>query len=280
MGCIISALSRNGIIEYDSITHGQNEFPGFNFNNWLFNTIKPSCKIPDNANNTCQASLPYLLKENDRFIQQFRQSSLMKLINSAQMKNKAVRDRLLDCIQLFSNNFQDSVLMRHILTDKPLFQHITQQHLNEEFNHNVSLLIDRQFRPPIWDAVLASSSTWFIWKMLTLNDIEKTFLMHFILESSAHIFFEQADRIMSAYNETHYFSLHSTMDERHDAMGLEQLENLREAEYVDLFQLQSQGWSMLYTACNRIAKLTLDIQSNQEIERIIKHNKSMRESIN
>ena len=80
--------------------------------------------------------------------------------------------------------------------------------------------------------------------------------MHLVLEASAHIFFTEAHKVMSKYGETEYFKIHSEADEYHHHMGLEFFEGLRKEEYMELFKIQHQGWSMIFTACNRIAALT------------------------
>jgi flavin-dependent dehydrogenase len=221
-------------------------------------------------------NLNTLLEENKQFEASFSQSPIMQLIHSQDIQIPEVKTRMLDCIQLFSNHFQKCVMLRHILTEKESFKKITQEHLDEEYNHNVALLIDRNYRAPIWDPILEASSSWFTWKMLSLDNTEKTLLMHLILEASADIFFQKAHEVMKQQNTTEYFGIHAEVDEDHASMGTKLLENLRAEDYNDLLIVQQQGWSMLYTACNRIATLCGETKQAQVVKKIQSTNDTIR----
>lgn len=206
---------------------------------------------------TKKHTLNSLLKENKKFSSAYKKNKLMQLIKSDAMKDKVIREKLLDCVQVFSNYFQRIVLLRQAFSEDASFLSVSQEHLAEEFGHNLSLMKDRNNRPPIWDAILDAASSWFAWKMLTLDDEEKTLLVHLVLETSANMFFQETHKIMSKYRETDYFKIHSEADEKHEKMGIELLKGLTSRKYNKLFELQSQGWDMLNTACERIAQLTL-----------------------
>lgn len=202
-------------------------------------------------------NLHYLISKNSAFSHAFTHNSLMTLIKSTQMDKAQNRLQLLDCIQVFSNYFQKTVMLRSVLNDNNIFEKIAQQHLVEEFGHNISLMHDRKERPPMWDPILDACSCWFSWKMLTLDNSEKTVLVHLVLEASAHMFFVEAHKVMAKYSETDYFKIHAEVDEDHENMGLDLLEGLREVDYQHLLAIQQQGWDILNTVCDRIAKLAV-----------------------
>lgn len=201
--------------------------------------------------------LNYLLLKNKEFATAFKSSALMTLIQSDKMEEAQRRMRLLDCIQVFSNYFQKMVMLRSVLNDSQTFSYVIQEHLEEEFEHNVALMHDRNNRPPIWDPVLDACSCWFAWKMFTLNNAEKTILVHLVLEASAHLFFIEAHKVMAKYAETDYFKIHAIADEHHEAMGLDLLEGLRESEYQSLLDTQKQGWGVLNSVCERMAEIVV-----------------------
>lgn len=201
-------------------------------------------------------TLSTLLEKNKDFVYQFKHNPLMLLIESSAMNESKNRTKLLDCIQVFSNYFQKTVMMRAILNEDKRYQSIVRAHLKEEFGHDVSLMHDRHNRAPIWDPILEACSGWFVLKMLTLDNIEKTLLVHLVLEASANVFFVEAHRVMARYDETNYFKIHAQLDEQHEAMGIKRLEGLSTADYAQLLIIQSQGWDMLNAACERIAALT------------------------
>lgn len=200
--------------------------------------------------------LNFILHKNAEYANNFRTSSLMNLIQDESMQLSESRKRLLDCIQVFSNYFQKTVMLRLALNDNSNHIKIAQAHLAEEFGHDISLMHDRNDREPIWDPILDACSSWFSWKMITLDNYEKTLLIHLVLEESANIFFVKANEIMLRYKETDYFKIHAEVDDEHAAMGIGLLKDLTKSQYLNLTIIQQQGWDVLNVVCNRIAELT------------------------
>lgn len=200
-------------------------------------------------------NLDYLLKQNEQYADRFRNSPIMQLIVSAKVDNAKSRQLLLDCIQVFSNYFQKTVMLRLILSDDDRFIKIAREHLSEEFGHDVSLMHDRNDRKSAWDPILDACSAWFTWKMFTLDNAAKTLLVHLVLEVSANIFFIEANQVMLKYKETDYFKIHAEVDEHHAQMGVKLLAGLSCEEYRSLNEVQKQGWDMLNSVCNRITEI-------------------------
>ncbi len=200
-------------------------------------------------------NLNTLLQENQNFITQYKNNPLMVLIRSEKMRDKTVRQLMLDCIQVFSDQFQKVVMLRSVFCDNLKFFSVANEHLNEEFGHNLSLLKDRNSQPALWDPILESTSCWFAWKMLSLNDEEKTVLVHLVLEASANVFFQEAHKVMNKYGETNYFKIHAEADEAHENMGKELLCHISKHQLERLFSIQEKGWDVLNTTCARIARI-------------------------
>lgn len=205
--------------------------------------------------NTNEKLFQDLMQENKRHINHYANSQIIQLIDSQTMVSKDARKKLLNCIQVFSNYFQKTVMLRATLTEQKSYFQVSWDHLVEEFGHNMSLLADRGNIEPDFDPILDGCSSWFAWKMFTLDNAGKTFLMHFVLESSANVFFQKAHKVMKAHNETAYFAIHSELDAEHEMMGAELLKHLSNAEYHELFTLQKQGWGMINAICDHIAYL-------------------------
>lgn len=199
-----------------------------------------------------------LVERNNQFIKDFHSSALMQLISSPDIDKKEYRDRMLDAIQTLSNYFQKIVLLRWVISDHHSFSSVALEHLKEEFCHHETLMTDRNYRPSLWDPILESTSSWFLWRMFNTNDEEKTVLIHLVLEASAQIFFGAAYPIMSRYGQVNYFKEHVGADEKHEKMGEQLLNGLSVSAYQRLFEVQSQGWSVILTACNRIAALSYE----------------------
>lgn len=206
---------------------------------------------------TTSSTLDNLLDNNKLFVNEYINNELMKLIRKDDMKEKNMRKRLLDCIQVFSDYFQKVVMLRYVFCDNAKFLSVAQLHLTEEYGHNISLKKDRNHRPSVWDPILESTSSWFAWKMFTLDEEEKTVLVHLVLEASAQLFFTRAHQIMEQYQETEYFKIHRDADEQHEQMGISLLKELTAEKYQQLQKILYQGWAILNVACNQIALLTL-----------------------
>ncbi len=203
-----------------------------------------------------KAGFELLLKENKRLAGCYRGSSLMCLIQGKQMEDRASRERLLDAIQVFSDYFQKAVMLRSVFCENRHFLSVVQTHLNEEFGHNLKLMKDRKYREPVWHPILEATAAWFAWKMFTLDNEEKTVLIHLVLEASATIFFSAAHEVMRRYGETDYFEVHAEEDVKHEQMGSDLLGSLSAEKYVNLMTIQQQGWEMLNAACDQIAHLS------------------------
>lgn len=203
------------------------------------------------------ATLQKLLENNKQFCDDYRaKSRLMRLIQSSSMSDKAKRAALLDCIQVFSDYFQKTVMLRSVFCGNRRYLPVVEEHLQEEFGHNTDLQRDRQFRDAAWDPILEATSAWFAWSMLVMDNDEKVVAMHLVLEASANIFFTAANQVMKAHGETNYFAIHAEVDGDHEQMGINLLQNLTPDRYLHLQQVQKQCWDMLNTACDRIAVVT------------------------
>lgn len=210
-----------------------------------------------------------LKNKNDAFVVQLKKSKLMKIVSQRDIiTDRFSRAALLNCIQVISDYFQKMVLLRHSLTDNYKFLQFTQQHLDEEINHNVLLLKERKNLPPAWDAALEATMAWFCWKTLSLDRIEKAVLMHLILETSEKVFFEQTNILINQNHAHTYFETHNQHASDHAEMAWDLLSNLRDEEYLNLFKIQQQGWEMMLTAFNRVAELCLSQYHSKTSEAI------------
>ncbi len=196
-----------------------------------------------------------LVQRNKNFVEKFKNNPLLVFVRSIEVQNKETRHRLMDAIQILSNYFQKTVMLRHVFCDDHTFLPITKEHLMEEFGHDSSLSYDRHERPTPWDAILETSAAWFSWKMLTLDNDEKTILVHLVLETSGVLFFQEAHKTITLYGETKYFETHAEADEKHEKMGLDIVKNLSAEKMERLFLVQQQGWDVMNVACTQIANI-------------------------
>lgn len=196
-----------------------------------------------------------LYRQQEQCLKNFQESHLLKILSSTELDKKETRNKILDCIQIFANYFQKIVMLRGTFTHNPVLSAIARMHLNEELGHDAVLMKERNNRDSLFDPILDSSMAWFCWQMFGLNDLEKTVLMHWVLESSAYCFFSNAKTVFGRYGEMEYLDIHSEADEGHKDIDPVFLKGLRLEEYERLETVLLQGWSVMTTACDRIAEL-------------------------
>lgn len=196
-----------------------------------------------------------LIKKQNFYLKNFTDSRLIKLVGSKSLHSKKTRLLLLDALQPFSDFFQKTVMLRYVFSEDQPFLNDAQQHLCEEFGHNISLARDRKNKEYLFDPILESTSTWFSWKMFTLDNLQKMILIHWVLEASAHIFFQKTNTATKNYNETDYYKTHAVLDEDHQNIPLSFFEGLRKHEFEGLMKTLDQGWAILIVATNQIANI-------------------------
>lgn len=200
-------------------------------------------------------NLENLLMKNQFFVEEYKCSPLMNLLNNPKIKLPENKNKLLAAIQTLSDYFQKTAFLRYVFTDNFNYLQLAKEHLKEEFGHNDILLAERNNESPTWDPILEATSAWFSWKMLSSNDDEKTVLMHLVLETSGNIFFHQANEILGNNDGKSYFALHSEIDNVHEKMGNKLLSECSDKDFVRLFDIQQKSWDMLNVTCKRIAEL-------------------------
>lgn len=194
-----------------------------------------------------------ILKYNKKYLENYKISRLIKLVNSPLIKELDVRERLLDCLQIWSDMFQNLLHLRIATTVEPTQKKIALEHLVEELGHNDNFRKQRKANhQPIWDASFMSVMEWFRHQMFYKSDLVKTLLMHIVLEGSGKIFHSEAAAVFS---EMPHFQEHGEDDADHVAMGIEILNQATPKEVNELREVLNKGWSMITLLCDHIADI-------------------------
>jgi len=202
-----------------------------------------------------EPSFERLLARNRQYCDQHRNNSLFALVRSGRLDDAQCRRRFLDAVQVWSNWFQKAVLARSALTDDPRFSPLYRDHLDEEYGHDTRLSADRNGRPETWDPVLEATSSWFAWKMLSLDNLEKIVLVHLVLEGAGAVFLPVVQPIIDSFHETTYFTLHKQADAGHATSADSYLAGHSVPTYRRLLRVQREGWDMFNVLCSRMATL-------------------------
>ncbi len=158
-----------------------------------------------------------LLADNEKYLQQFGTSSLLRLIDDPSFDDPHVRERLLDCQQTWSDVFQDLLHLRVAMTTDTAHKQVALDHLVEELGHNDNLRNQRgSAHAPVTDETFVSTMEWFRHQMLYRSDMVRTLLMHVVLEGSGEIWHREAAR---AFPAIPHFQEHGEDDGQHVSMG-------------------------------------------------------------
>lgn len=194
-----------------------------------------------------------LLRDNEAYLESFKNSRLLSLVNSPSIDQPEVRGKLLDCLQTWSDVFQDLLHIRVAMTLDPAHKKIALEHLVEELGHNNNLRNQRDaHHSPVSDAAFHSTMEWFRHQMLYKSDMVKTLLMHVVLEGSGEIFHSEAARVFAGMP---HFQEHGEDDGSHVSMGIELLNQASPKEIEELRETLSEGWNMITLLCDRFADI-------------------------
>lgn len=202
-------------------------------------------------------NLSQLLRRNIYYLNLFRQNKLFELLNKNQ-GSQITLDRFMRVFQVWSNYFQRMVLLQYINATDSEVQKIAEEHLVEEFGHNIELRKSLGGLQPIWDPILESLSGWFSWVIPTIDQRERIVLIHLVIENCATVFYEVTTPIFNSQNSAEHFKHHSVHDNSHAELGLSVLEGLSPREYKGLSVIQEKGWKTLISLFERMADLTDD----------------------
>jgi quercetin dioxygenase-like cupin family protein len=194
-----------------------------------------------------------LLARNAEHVESYRQSSIMRLMEEDAIKDAAVREVLLDCLQIWSDSFQLLLHLRFALTEDSNHKRVALEHLSEEMGHNENLRAQRDNATTHrWDATMQSAMAWFKHAMLTGSDIERTLLMHLVLESSGEVFHAAAAPV---FGHMDHFREHGEDDGAHAEYGVQLLKSASTSQLEGLDRILENGWKMMTVLCNRMADM-------------------------
>lgn len=192
---------------------------------------------------------------NAQYIERFEKNEIFNVLLKERLSD-CQKNRFLDYLQILSDNFQKMVLIRSGLTDNKEFEQTFKEHLKEEFGHDEALRNSRDNLVCKEDAIFESLCTWFNYKMLTLDNLEKVVLVHLVIESSADIFYSKIMHIFNTDKITH-FECHSEHDNNHKDVDQELFKHINKSTFDSLALILKQGWSIVEKQYERLAELTL-----------------------
>ena len=214
---------------------------------------------PDHDSSAHVDAVTILIQKNEHFVKRFGQARIFGMLSSGAFGRPDKRARLLDLLQVWSSMFQKILYARCAFTDSRKFALVSRAHLDDEFGHDATLGAGRAAAMQVWDPILESTAQWFLNKMLSVDDAEKTVLVHLVLEGAAIAFYERFRHVMGERDEAFsHFAAHTggdTPDVKHMKMGLDVLRQFPLRDHGSLLEIQRRGWDMFDAMFDRIADL-------------------------
>lgn len=220
---------------------------------------------PESRGDVQLDAVTLLLQKNDHFTRQFASHRIFEMMRDGYFTDPAHRTKFLNLLQIWSNLFQKMLFCRAAFTDNSKFSTLARTHLDDEFGHDMALR-ERADYKPVWDPILDATGHWFVTKMLSSDDAEKTVLIHLVLESAANIFYARFKNIANG-NEgaTAHFDPHcgDAVDVKHIKMGLDALRQVSLKDHGSLMEAQIRGWLMFNALFDRMADICLERGTSQ-----------------
>jgi mannose-6-phosphate isomerase-like protein (cupin superfamily) len=201
-----------------------------------------------------------LLEYNRTRIAQFARLPVFDLLGDGTLDDATRRKRYLDHLQIWVNGNQRLLFCRQASCRDPRFEPVFLKHLQEELGHDV-LHAERQDatrpEPATRDPILEAITDWFVYQMHILDNLEKTAIIHLVIENASVTYHRRAMPALAKYVNNKYFEVHVEADAEHAAMGERLIANQLPATYRRLREVIGRAWDMIGAMTDRLVAVTL-----------------------
>lgn len=192
---------------------------------------------------------------NEKYLLKYSESKLIQLLSDPRVELVETKERLLGCLSVWSDAFQDLLHLRVANTRDKLHKQAAIDHLREEQGHNVNLRQQSLITiPEIWDATIELAISWFREQMSGATDEIKTLIMHLVIEASGEIFHAAAANV---FRDMNHFQEHGEDDGHHVDIGLTLLRTSNTVPTVDAITALSRAWAVMLMLCDRMATIAI-----------------------
>jgi hypothetical protein len=202
-------------------------------------------------------SVEALLAYNAAMLEKHKQLRCFQFFTDGTLDDPTKRELFLTCLQALARHFQTVIFTRQAHCVDERYAAIFRRHLHEEIGHDEILRKDRGRADDLWDPVIEGVGAWFASSMSTMDNIEKTAVVHLVLESSGAHMGSLSRKTMPRYGSAKYFELHDEVDDSHVAVALEPIRKQPLETLERLHVVVEQGWQMMNTWGDRVASIVL-----------------------
>ena len=195
-----------------------------------------------------------LMEKNEALGKAFEQNPIFPVMFELDNASDETKRKFLSYFQILSDHFQRMMLLRSAVCDHPGMNSVFWEHLDDEFGHHEDLKKARGSSTVSWDPIYDATNVWFTHQMMTCDDRERLFLVNYVVEESASIFYQKIAKVFAGMGIGH-FDDHAEWDEAHNALGKNYFDQVDYYSLDRLARLQERGWSMVECQYRRLAEI-------------------------
>jgi quercetin dioxygenase-like cupin family protein len=211
----------------------------------------------DNAAARVEFLSPFerLQLKNKRIAQNLLEENPIFHFSKEEIAKKNKKAKLLDCLQVMSNHFQQLMFLRLGLCQSQAYRPIFLEHLLEELGHDRELAEERKGEGVLWDPILHSSCSWFLAKNFFLDNPQRLIMVQMVLEKCASLFYGKFAELLIDENKSEHVLKHLEADEGHENLGLHLLRDEPAYRFEEFEKLLDESWSVMQLFLRRTADL-------------------------
>ncbi|UXU85565.1 cupin domain-containing protein [Burkholderia sp. S-53] len=178
-------------------------------------------------------------------------TEFFRMLTDGTLDDPQRKARFLSCLHQWSSAFQRMMFLRQGLTHGKPWESLFLQHFHEELGHDALLARESQLPDTRADAAIEACASWFLYRTMTGDNLDRLVMTHCVLERSAHAFHTIANHLFPSA----YFDAHATADDAHHNMGMSELDGMNEDTYQRLLTTSAKSWDVLELMLDRMTRV-------------------------
>jgi len=192
-----------------------------------------------------------LVKHQEDRLESHVSIPFFRMLNDGTLEDTECRVRFLSCLHQWSSAFQRMMFLRQGLVHGTPWESLFLRHFYEELGHNDLLARESQISITRADSAIESCASWFLYRTLVGDNLERLVVTHLVLERSAHAFHGLASHIFPSS----YFAEHAIDDDVHHNMGLAELQGMTAEMFQRLLSVSEKAWDVLELMLERMVQI-------------------------
>lgn len=178
-----------------------------------------------------EPALQALFDHNEKRLQQFSNTPFFTMLRDGTLKDPKKWHMFLDCMQIWVENSNTPFFSRQENVKHSIYEHF-------------------------FDPILEAAVDWFLYQMVVLDHLEKSAIVHLVIENANARYHEIAEPYFPPYIYMEYFYLHLKVDKKDTVLDRTVLQHQSSATLARIREVVDEAWDMLEVMMDRIVCLT------------------------